>query len=112
MKKESSLERQVRESLEQIGENFLQQHIFDECKNEMVLPFDFYLPDRKVAIEVDGIHHFKPLEFYGGAEQFKKQKIRDNIKNNFCADNGIKLIRIPYWDVKNSHSIIQKAVSE
>lgn len=108
VKKESSLEREVREVLEQMGEEFFQQHIFDECRNEMVLPFDFYIQKKNIAIEVDGIHHFEPIDYYGGEEQFKKQKIRDEIKNNFCKDNGIKLIRIPYWEVKNASIILQK----
>lgn len=107
-KKESSLEREVREILEQMKEVFLQQYTFDECRNEMVLPFDFYMPEKNIAIEVDGVHHFKPIDYYGGEEQFKKQNIRDEIKNNFCKDNGIKLIRIPYWEVKNASAILKK----
>ena len=31
---------------------------------------------------------------------------RDNIKNNYCRENNIKLLRIPYWDYDNIENIL------
>lgn len=64
------------------------------------LYFDFYLPDWNCCIEYDGQQHFYPVEQFGGQKQFELTQIRDNIKNNWCNDNGISLIRIPYTDYK------------
>ena len=61
-----------------------------------------------VCIEYDGIQHFEPIERFGGKEEFSRTKIRDNIKTQYCKDNNIKLIRIPYWDFDNIEMILKK----
>ena len=37
---------------------------------------------------------------------FEKTKMHDNIKNKYCHDNNIKLIRIPYWKMKEIEKIL------
>lgn len=66
------------------------------CKNECLLRFDFQIPSKNICIEYDGEQHFKPKKYYGGETEFKKVKLRDKIKNTFCEEQNIKLIRIPY----------------
>ena len=60
------------------------------------LPFDIFIPSQNTIIEYDGKQHYEPIKHFGGEEQFQKQQRLDQIKNNYCRDNGIKLIRIPY----------------
>ena len=60
------------------------------------LHLDFYLADRNLAIEYDGIQHYKARELFGGEEQLKKQKVLDHKKDQYCKEHHIKLIRIPY----------------
>lgn len=36
-------------------------------------------------------------------EKLKKRQRLDNIKTQYCNDNNIKLIRIPYWEFKNGN---------
>lgn len=43
-----------------------------------------------------------------GNEGFEKIKIRDAIKNKYCEDNRIKLIRIPYTEFKNIEIILSQ----
>lgn len=79
------------------------QKRFKDCKDKQLLPFDFYLPEFNTCIEYDGEHHFKPVCFGGISKEraiveLKKTKERDIIKNNFCKDNSIDLIRICYFD--------------
>jgi len=63
-----------------------------------LLKFDFYLPKYNYCIEYDGQQHFKPLEFFGGIVQFKKNQTRDKIKNDYCKKETIKLVRVKYND--------------
>ena len=51
-------------------------------------------------IEYDGKQHFEPIEFYGGEKHFEEIKIRDSIKNQYCFENNIKLLRLKY-DLSN-----------
>ena len=47
-------------------------------------------------IEFDGKQHFEANMFFGGEKQLQKTIKNDEIKNKYCKDNNIPLIRIPY----------------
>lgn len=76
---------------------FLPQMKFDNCKDNLCLPFDFYLIDENKCIEYDGIQHFRPIEYFGGQENFKYTQRHDQIKTEYCKINNIPLLRIPYY---------------
>jgi len=78
--------------------NFINQKKFKECKNKYLLKFDFYLPNYNLCIEYDGKQHFESIPLFGGKKSFKKQQKRDQIKNEFCWNNNINLIRLSYKD--------------
>ena len=78
--------------------NMRAANLFNGCKYKRNLPFDFYLVDKNTCIEYDGEQHYQPIEFFGGDDNYKKQIIRDNIKNEYCIKNNIKLFRIKYND--------------
>lgn len=76
---------------------YYKQYKFADCKNIIALRFDFYLPDYNACIEYDGRQHFEPIEYFGGEKDFKAQKYRDEIKDTYCRNNNIKLLRLPYF---------------
>jgi len=49
---------------------------------------------KTIVIEMDGIQHFEPVEFFGGEPTFKKNQERDARKDAFCCNNKIWLLRI------------------
>lgn len=80
---------------------FEREKRFDKCKNNRKLPFDFYLPKQNICIEYDGEQHFKPIRFNSCSNEYANKlllrvKQNDAIKNEYCTDNNIRLIRIPY----------------
>jgi very-short-patch-repair endonuclease len=77
---------------------FETQKKFKKCKHKRQLPFDFYLSDHNILIEYDGIQHFESIQFFGGDDVLEQTRKRDAIKNNFCLENKIKLIRIAYHE--------------
>lgn len=77
---------------------FETQYKFDDCKRKLTLPFDFYLPDYNCCVEYQGEQHYIAREFFGGEKSFKAQIERDEIKRDYCIDNNINLIEIPYWE--------------
>jgi very-short-patch-repair endonuclease len=81
--------------------SFETEKTFDDCKDILNLRFDFYLPEYNCCIEYDGKQHFNPVDYFGGEESFLKSQKRDEIKNQYCKKNNIKLIRIPYTDINN-----------
>jgi len=103
-------ENKVKNSLEEYGICFKKEYRFLDT-NIQNLRFDFYLEEYNLAIEFDGIQHYKAIEQFGGEEAFKVTQIRDKLKNKFCKENDINLLRIPYWELKNIEKIIKGALN-
>jgi len=78
----------------------MKKEIFIEKSNKIFKNFYNYS-----LIEYDGIQHYKPTF---GEKSFVLTKNNDKIKTKYCLDNGIKLIRIPYWEKENIEEILQK----
>lgn len=82
--------------------SFCKQITFEDLKgkNNKLYAFDFaVLKDGLIhyLIEFDGIQHSDPKhQFDGKLDTFLKIQERDIIKNNWCAQRNIPLIRIPY----------------
>ena len=109
-------EKEVSKVLNSLNIKYITQHRFDDCRNIRPLPFDFYLPDYKICIEYDGQQHYRPVTFGGcskeqAIENHQNTVIRDNIKNKYCEENDIKLIRIKYSDFNNIKNIVHDAIS-
>jgi very-short-patch-repair endonuclease len=94
--KESKGENIINDFLVNNNINFERQKKFDDCIYKSFLLFDFYLIDYNICIEYDGLQHYKEIKSWGGNSQFIISKKRDNIKNEFCLNNNIRLIRIKY----------------
>jgi len=97
---ESKGERTINKYLNEHKIDFINQQIFDSCvsvKNNK-LKFDFYLPKYNICIEYDGLQHYKPIKHWGGEDGLSKRMCNDEIKNKYCRDNNIKMIRIKYND--------------
>lgn len=58
--------------------------------------FDFYLPTFNTCIEYDGEQHFSLIFNFDTEEKFELRKKHDLEKNEYCKNNNIILIRIPY----------------
>ena len=89
--------------LDKWGFKYTAQKRFSDCCDKYPLPFDRYLDDFNVLIEYDGEQHFKQIPFNGLSNQkavqcFEKTQLHDKIKNEYCKNNNIPLIRIPYWE--------------
>ena len=90
---------------------FIQQYRMDKCRDKYPLPFDFYLPEYNMCIEYDGQQHFMPLGYNGGNEKMIYTQNHDQIKNNFCKDNNINLLRIKYTEYDNVENILKKELN-
>lgn len=84
--------------------DFKNNYHFIDCKNpktDKFLYFDFYLLNYNICIEYDGEQHYTYSNTGKGwntYDNFKDTQYRDSIKDQYCKDHNIPLIRIPYWD--------------
>jgi hypothetical protein len=108
----SLLEIEVHKVLVNLNLKYEVQKTFDGCKNKIKLRFDFYLNEYNCCVEADGTQHMLPVEAWGGEKQLLENQKRDEIKNKYCKDNKINLIRIPYNKMKHIEEILTKALLE
>ncbi|MDY0270134.1 hypothetical protein [Trichloromonas sp.] len=91
-------EKEIKKYLDINNIKYEQQKPFNGCKFKKPLKFDFYLPDHNICIEFNGEQHYKPFKYFGGKESFKNIQKRDMIKESFCKENNLTLIKIKYND--------------
>lgn len=115
----SSGENRIKEFLNINNIKYNMQVKFDNCRNIKPLPFDFSIINRNnkilFLIEYDGEGHYKPYRYGNKDEMLKKlkrQQVHDKRKNQYCKDNNIPLIRIPYWQFDKIEEILDKWLSK
>ena len=94
-------ERKIKEILTELEINFIQEKRFSDCvfESNKMARFDFYLPNENTIIEYDGIQHFiQGSGYFDNKDKIKITQQHDEIKNRYCKEHQIKLIRIPYTD--------------
>ena len=84
------------------------QKTFKDCKDKKILPFDFYLPDYNLIIEYDGEQHFDIKHSFDGEKGFGETILHDAIKNSYCEDNNINILRIPFWKFDDIENLIKE----
>lgn len=103
----SSGEQEIARILDKYNIEYKIQYRFEDCRNILPLPFDFYLSQYNVCIEFDGKQHYEGRRD-DTEEDIENRKERDKIKTQYCQNNNIKLIRIPYWNFQNIENILIK----
>lgn len=114
---ESSGEKKIKRYLINSGIPFKQECEFPDLYNpdtKCKLRFDFYLPSLNLAIEFDGQQHFTYVEEFdkGDRNQLVLRQYRDELKNKYCLDRKIKLLRISYKDYFKIEQILNKELKE
>lgn len=80
----------IKKLLQEANIPFELEKKFSSCKDRKELPFDFFV-NNSYLIEYDGIQHFQESIF-----DYEYTHKHDLIKDKWCKENNIPLIRIPY----------------
>ena len=95
-------ERTIEEIFKLHQVNFQTQYNIAELS--LYMRFDFALFDIQNQllglIEYDGEQHFVPIEKWGAEGKLEITQERDERKNQYCKNNNIPLLRIPYTDLR------------
>lgn len=111
MCRKSKGETEIKHWLDDHGIQHREQYGFDDLKYKDKLLFDFAIIEGKevrMLIEYDGIQHYKPRGW--AKENFKEQNARDRMKDEYCKQNSIPLVRIPYTE-KDVGLILSKVLA-
>tara|TARA_B100000575_G_C22684423_1_gene415762 strand:+ start:151 stop:552 length:402 start_codon:yes stop_codon:yes gene_type:complete len=82
------------------GQMLSRRYPLDPILEDVTIPktrmsLDFFLPQRSIAVEIQGQQHYTQNSFFHKTKaDFLKQKKRDSDKSFFCELNGIQLIVI------------------
>ena len=101
--------KKLQANFEKLNIEFEREKRFEDCKDVNTLPFDTYIKSLNLVIEFDGSQHFKPSF---GNDAFGSIIYHDTIKNAYCEDNNINILRIPFWEFRNMEEIIKKKIDE
>lgn len=105
--------------LDDLNVAYSTEKTFDDCigVKGRVLRFDIFIPENNLCIEYDGVHHFQPTKYSSNISNaqmetyFKIQQQNDKIKDEYCAQNNINFIRIPYTEY-HPGAIVRKYLAE
>lgn len=86
----------ISELLDEAGIDYEIEKKFSSCKDKTYLPFDFYV-NNKYLIEYDGEQHYDKNSLFN----YEYTHNHDLIKSQWCKNNNIPLIRIPYTRYKD-----------
>ena len=104
-------EKAIQDYLNENKIDFVTQKRFEGCKDIQMLPFDIYIPKYNLIIEYDGEQHFD-IKHSFDKESFWIGVYHDAIKNSYCEDNNINLLRISFWEFENINEIIEKEINK
>lgn len=79
--------------------------------NDKTLYFDFYLPEYNLAIEFQGEQHYRPIKYWGGDKAFEHRLISDNNKREWCKQQNIHLLEIPFTSFKKINEILESSTT-
>lgn len=83
--------------------SYVNEKVFLDCVFEDTgkhARFDFWV-NNEYIIEFDGVQHFKPTSGWNTIEKHLSVVEHDKIKNNWCKQHNIPIIRIPYTQEDN-----------
>jgi very-short-patch-repair endonuclease len=73
--------------------DYLTEHCFVDMQRR--LRFDFFLVKHRLLIEFDGDQHYSGSKYHRTRAEWIEAIERDEIKNNYCIEKNLSLIRIP-----------------
>ncbi|HFU4054901.1 TPA: hypothetical protein ACGO6G_000949 [Streptococcus suis] len=107
----SKAELKIRGILNDLGIQFEEQFRFVDCKDKATLPFDFAIINNGNLVgllEYDGVQHFRG--WGANKKDLENIKRRDKIKNDYCKEKNIPLVRITYREYSNIETKVKEAI--
>ena len=82
--------------LDSIGVRYESPKTFDDLfgVNGGLLSYDFWIPSVSLLIELNGLQHYRSVDWFGGYEGHCKQVEHDLRKREYAEKNGYRLISI------------------
>lgn len=104
----------IKKYLEKNNIEFLTEMKYNDLIDERELRFDFYIPKFDALIEFDGEQHFREKSFGANTSksriEYETLQKHDRMKNEYCREKNINLLRIPFWEINNIDIILKRFI--
>lgn len=110
-------EKQITDILNNLNINYKKEYSFQDLKtkNNFPMRFDFAIfKNNKLfcLIEFQGRQHYEEGDFSNSISLEERQE-RDKLKREYCKQNNIPLIEIPYWELyKMNEKYIKEKINK
>lgn len=90
----------------------VEYHEFRNPKTGRFLPYDIFIPDYKIYIEINGDHHYRlEKKYHKKQEDFEYQLYKDKIKKEHAEKNGFFLeIKVGATEDIENNNVITRAL--
>jgi len=111
-KNKSKLHITAKELLNKLLPNYiLLEEVKIPVQKNKILLIDIYVPQLLLAIEVQGIQHYKHTPFFQKTKlKHYRQRKADGDKKEWCNTNGILLVILPYNELDQWEQIIKTSI--
>ena len=75
--------------MEQNNLNYIREHSFEDLGRYR---YDFFVPNKKLLIECQGIQHFEDIPFFNKKSTWQERYERDKLKYEYAINHGYKII--------------------
>lgn len=106
----------IKQYLEELGyEIKMEKRVNLENMEMAYLCFDLFIEELNLAIEYDGEPHFIPIDWAGRGQEWAEENLklvqyRDKIKNDYCRNNNIHILRIPYMRKEDYKELVNEMI--
>ena len=106
---------EIKMYLEDLGYKVQMEKRMNLNKEIAYICFDVFVEELNLAIEYDGEPHFIPIDWAGrgiewAMENLEHAQYRDEIKDKYCYDDNIYLLRIPYTAKNIMKELIKETI--
>lgn len=104
-------ERTLLDILKKLNISYIPQYSIPDCKYIKSLRFDAFDIRNNIAFEFNGEQHYFPVDFAGKGKEWAENEFdlvqkRDLIKIEYCKNNNIPMVIVPYWEKNNMEYFI------
>ena len=91
-----------------------EQKKYDDLKVLRRLPYDFYLPQQNILVELQGIQHCSINYFrsHNNLDKFLKRIYHDNLKSLYAFKNNINFLSISYYCLNSIPTILENFIKD
>lgn len=103
-------ERIIERYLKERDIEYKKQYSFHDCKNVRRLKFDFaiWINKKLTLIEFNGAQHYGKIHPIWGGQATNQSINNDKIKRQYCKDNNLNLLEIPYSKLKIISTVLDE----